>query len=529
MYENFVRTLGAVFDNRRLYGDSHKVAVNSMEQAFEMMVDLLNSTESLVLAVTPDEFSINNSPVELKNVLVQQFVDLLRQHEVSTLTISRGISADEFLQLVALVSKKPAELNGGLEQTLQSDFFEHVVSHKVVYVEVSEDDVVVKKLEMEANRQAAEESIMEYLGVKDGDSAAGADAAELVRDGLNELLSSPAELGEIIVKSAGISLNINMPPDSPLPDKTLRELIARIVESLEKAFQVLKENPAARTQKGKKKLKKSLESLGKDIEVVIGGALQQVESEQISPIHSAIDAMTDELEIDALAAEYLRKRRLIESSEKRLLKYLARQGSAVDDCELKAKLIDGGFSESGWKLLVSASGAGPGISERMTLNNPEFRQLQKKLVELTKIIKTAGSDNLATPEDLESIISQVEEQLEVLIKRTEERIRHIMEDINASELDDTDSRETESSRKLTRRQLLELIAEIVQELYQPLSVVQCVVQSLLVQKNSIGDVQNRELLELADRSAHRMSMLIGEIYTVVGNPTSLTPKQIFAS
>ena len=528
MYEDMVRSLGTIFDNRKLYGAAHKVTIQSLEQSFEMLTSALAAENELLLTVTPDEFNINHKAVETKNSLIAQFADMLRAHELSTLTISKDMSADEFLQFIDLVSQDPKNITaaGGLTEQLQAEAFSHIASRKVVYVEVSDDDIVVKKTELGggSSRADIEETVMEYLGVPTEEKPQPAN--ESVACGMLELMSAPMELGEIIVQSAGVSLNIDIPGSSPLPEDVISTLIERIVQCLERAFEVLKNDPSARSQKGKKELTKSLKTLEKDLESVITQAVTPIEEGDLNPIYSAIDAMTDELEIDALAAEYLRKRRLIESSEKRLLKYMERQQDDIDGSELKNKLIDGGLPEHSWEMLVAASGRADVPAEKpLSLENPEFKQLQDKLVKLTKVFCNMDSDHDTTPEQLQEIIHQVEEQLEKLIERTERRIKHILDSIIADE-NSSEARETESSKKLTRRQLLELIAEIVQELYQPLSVIQCVVQTMLTKKINLDAPEQREFMELANRSAQRMTSLIGELYTVVGTPSSLTPSPV---
>ena len=525
MYENIVRSLGTIFDNRKLYGPDHKVTTNSLEQSFGILTEILNSENELVLNITPDEISINHKNVELKNPLIVHFAELLHSHEISTLTISKDLSADEFLRFCNLLADTP----GNLTNELQSGLFSHIKSHKVTYVELQDDDIVVKKDELDENAQheKIEKDVMDFLGVDGATGAAQTETSrQSVTDGLQVLIGTPKDLGKIIVKSAGSSLSVDIPTINPLPDETVKELIEKIVDSLERAFDLLKNNHPAKTQKGKKELTKALKALEQEIGEVVKDGILDVEQDELEPIYSAIDAMTDELEIDALAAEYLRKRRLIESSEKRLLKYLERRQDDLDSSELKEKLIGGGLSEHNWDMLLVASGQLTNSTEKvLNLESPEFKQLKTKLIKLTQIFCSIDPHQPASPEQLHEIITQVEEQLEKLIEITERRIKHILDNIIADD-SEADSRETESSRKLTRRQLLELIAEIVQELYQPLSVVQCVIQTLLAGEIHLGSKEQRELMDLAARSTQRLNLLIGELYTVVGNPSSMHPVPI---
>lgn len=324
MYENLIRALGTIFDNRKLYGPDHKVTITSLEQAFSILNETLAVDPELTLAVTPDEISINHQAVETKNPLIAHFAELLRSHEVSTLTLSQGISANEFLDFCNLLAETPGELMN----RLQFGEFGHIKSHKVTYVELADDDVVIKKdeLDQDALRAKAEKDVMDFLGVDGSAEMAGQKrASREATDGLQVLIGTPKNLSEIIVKSAGDSMSVDIPTSSPLPDETVKELIERIVDALERAFDVLKNDQPAKTQKGKKDLTKSLRLIEKEIGNSLKETVFPLEQDDLEPIYSAIDAMTDELEIDALAAEYLRKRRLIESSEKRLLKYLERR------------------------------------------------------------------------------------------------------------------------------------------------------------------------------------------------------------
>ena len=147
MYENIVRSLGAVFDNRSLYGAAHKVTIQSLEQAYELLTQTLGTEDSLLLAVNPDEFLINRQVVETRNPLMQRFVDILRAHEISTLTLSKEMTADEFVALVDLVAQDPETLasSGGASTALQEATFSHIESRKVTYVEITDDETVIKK------------------------------------------------------------------------------------------------------------------------------------------------------------------------------------------------------------------------------------------------------------------------------------------------------------------------------------------------------------------------------------------------
>ena len=534
MYENIVRSLGAVFDNRRLYGPSHKVTIQSLEQAYELLSQTLGTEDSLILAVTPDECHINHQLVETRNPLTQRFLDLLRAHELSTLTVTKALTADEFIALVDLISQDAEVLtaSGGVAAALQGGTFPHVESRKVTYVEITEDQTVIKKEELGdgAARGARDEAVMEYLGVFDAqESASALTPNPAVAEGIQELMTCPTEFGELLIQTVGAGLDLDLTAEIPqaTPSATAQLLVDRVVKCLERAFSVLKEDRSARSQKGKKALIKSLETLEKDLEAVIREAIEPLEDESLSPISSAIEAMTDELAIDALASEYLRKRKLIEDSEKRMLRYMARQGERIDDSELKSKLIEGGLPEQTWDVLLLTSGVKSisDTTQRLTEGLPGFQHLQEMLVQLADFFQSIDPNDEDAHARLKTLIEQVEERLEQLVENTRERMALLAGHVAATE-NELVIGESEASRRKSRRELLELIAEIVQELCQPLSVIQCTIEVLLSEQIAAISDTERHILDLASTSTGRLVALIRELLIIVGHPIDLVPKEL---
>jgi len=543
MYEDVVRSLGAVFDNRTLYGAAHQVTIQSLEQAFELLTQTLSTEDTLLLAVNPDDFLINHQAVEMKNPLMQRFVDILRAHEISTLTISKSLTADEFLTLVDTIAKPPEELasSGGMSAALQDPAFTHVQSRKVTYVELTEDETVVKKDEIGdgASRGARDEAVMDYLGVYESDeepaapdtsphaaseSASAPAPAANVAEGLQELMTCPAEFGELLIHSVGASMDLDLAGELPVatPSATSQLLIDRIVKCLERAFAVLKEDRSTRSQKGKKALIKSLQTLEKDLDSVIREAIKPVDDEALAPISSAIESMTDELAVDALAAEYLRKRKLIEDSEKRVLRYMNRHGTEIDDSELKAKLLDGGLPESNWDMLMQTSGVRSATSELMS-GIPGFQHLREMLGQLADCFQSVDPDDPGARERLKRLIGQVEERLEQLVENTRQRMAHLSGKVSESE---PKGAANEAARRQSRGKLLALIAEIVQELCQPLSVIQCALDVICSQDVASLTPERQDILKLAAKSTRRLTILIRELHDIVGPPADLVPREL---
>jgi hypothetical protein len=528
MSDSILRSLGSVFDNRALYGSMHKVTIASLERAFETLTQALTNEATILFTITPDECHLNHHLVDHNVPIIGNFIERLRAHEVSTLTLKQGLSADECIALVELISQDPAETEkeGGVATKLESDTFQHIESRKVTYVELADEEVVTKKGSLPADPAAQAErtaSVMSYLGVNEEDVSA-ADTA--VASEIQTLIETPSELGSLIVQSAGSSLNMGLPSSTPVATEALQPLVDKIVTSLERTFDVLKTSKTARSQKGKKSLSKSLAALESNLCALMQEVITPIDESDLAPISDAIESMTDELAIDALASEYLRKRKLIEASEERLLRYISRQGGAIDDSDLKTKLLDGGLSAWNWETLLLTSGAKDAKGnalESATKDMPEFKRLHDMLAQLAECFSDVNEKSSLSPDDIKTVISQVEERMEKLIANTRKRMEKLASHVSEERADDIIG--GAKPQKHSRRQLLELIAEIVQELCQPLSVIQCSFDVLLTGQIAEVSPAQRELLSMAHRSAKRLDLLIHELVSVVGTPSDLVPKE----
>jgi signal transduction histidine kinase len=114
-----------------------------------------------------------------------------------------------------------------------------------------------------------------------------------------------------------------------------------------------------------------------------------------------------------------------------------------------------------------------------------------------------------------------------IMDRTAGRIRFLTDELQVDEsavaaLEDA-ARAQGQAVRITRRQLLEMLAEIAQELCQPLSVVQCSLD--MVSSRMLGEVSDSqmEMLKLALESVTRLQGLVEGLRTVAGVPQSLTP------
>ena len=80
-----------------------------------------------------------------------------------------------------------------------------------------------------------------------------------------------------------------------------------------------------------------------------------------------------------------------------------------------------------------------------------------------------------------------------------------------------------AGKKMPRKQLMELLAEIAQELCQPLAVINCSVD--MIRGGSLGEVSSTqvEMLCLAAESGSKLQTLIDKLMQISGVPETRSP------
>jgi hypothetical protein len=122
--------------------------------------------------------------------------------------------------------------------------------------------------------------------------------------------------------------------------------------------------PGFNTQKGRAQARKVLLQLETAILELIQGAANAGDASagaecnrDAESVRDVIEEMKDELEIDALAKEYVRRRLALEASEKRILRFIRNKGAgSIGDAGLKERLIGEGLSLEDWRELLVKSG-----------------------------------------------------------------------------------------------------------------------------------------------------------------------------
>lgn len=568
--EQIVRGLGLILSNCTVYGPEHSVTKQSVESCYQQLQPVLAQAD-VSINFSEDDFIVNHVTVEQKNALIKHLAQHLEAREIGNFTIKQAITGEQFAAFMEVLSAQPAELeqlgqfSGAIAAVGLSDV---IVTRKVIYREVNEDEVVVGKEDLsrleesavagEGSQGAKAETVVAFLR---GDVVAGdEDAAKNVRD----LGADADQLAELIMHSAQVrESEVNLEQGESLGDL--------VVGCLARAYQALTDDPSFNTKKTKKQIHKTLLLLEHDLLERLHALGEQVTEKDETAVKEALESMEDDLQIDALTQEFVKKRNAADTSEKRILRYIKSKGAEkIEESDLKTRLVEGGMDADEWhELLVKSGvvdddkpsggslfgigggggfdggggGAGGGDGglgalgdlakllekiESDTGKQPADAAAAEAGAETETGQEHAADDTagvravmLRVPEDVfEEDLHSVHDEINKIILRTEKRIEKLVEEVGGGDKEEAEQDDDKPPR-ISRKRLFEILAEIGQELCQPLAVINCSID--MIKGGNLGEVNKlqADMLEMALDSGAKMKQLVDKIITIAGVPDDL--------
>ncbi len=537
-FEELARALGQVFNNGFLYGADHGVTKKAMEDCYNILIRLFDYQSELLFNVTEEGLLVNGAVVEQKNPLVRTFISHLAKLEIKSFGLEKGMPRDKFDKLIEIMNTKPDILkqSGGFTSVVAGHGLQGVRVSKVSYVQIAEDELVVSKKDLAAAAAAAGAGSENRSGTIDGVFAflKGEKAEEDATAGesVRELASHPKELADAVLQSARARKDAAGTGITQGGGESVSDFV---VENIKKVYNSLMKDPAAKTQKGKKEIEKELELLEERILTKLHEATGEADESGASKVTEAVEGMLDELRIEALAAEYMKKRKAIEVSEKRILRFIKVKGlDKIEETELQDKLVAGGLSSEEWTSLLSKTGVGT-TEDASTIVGQNIDSmvmlghLSNLLTEMESAVKqgvgtAAARDEKHDNKNISGVLKEVSSELGTIVATTEQKIDNLVKDLRAdAEAEASGGADGGNKARMPRRKLMEVLAEIGQELCQPLAVINCTLG--LVVSESIGEVtaDQREMLNLAISSEEKLKLLADRLMELSGVPTTLSP------
>lgn len=512
----FIRSLGQVVANAHLYSIRHPVTVDAIERSYESFTKVMADRDTIGIAMANDQLLVEGQVVDLRSSQASTFADKLRALELGGFTMEKTITPDEFVRLVSLLAEPASAIrNSDVVQQMSGSGFEHVKARAIRYAQVSDGEEVVTGKEAEVGRKFSGPMVEQIMAFLKGDVSSGEpNALKSVEGAAN----NAEMLADMIMKSAVIR--------EQTPDLGHGESLGGlIVGCLRRTFNALNEDPVTRTQKGKKTLTKTLVLLEKDILEKLREMAGE-DSDAAEEVVEAVREMQDEVAMDSLAEQYAKKMDAAKDSEKRILRYLKRKGvDAATESGLKDRLLQNGLTGDNWRELVVKSGAlagtGGGSGEG---GGDTGRMLATLLTQLSELVeaKTGANDN-----QIATTISKLGSEIDKTVAKTEQRIKALSDEARRMEAEEGAPAigEEAGPGKMSRHEIIRSLAEIGQELCQPLAVINCSVG--ILSTNRLGELTEpqRQTLQLAVENGNRLSLLVDKLIKISGLPTDLNPDQ----
>jgi hypothetical protein len=503
-----VRAMGLVFSNSYLYGPRHGVTIQAMDQAFTTISSVFEQTSEVTISLSEDGgLAVNNETTETKNPLSRMFVSRMTDLQLTTFSLKKGLSVDEFIKLIEVMNTKGDAIKaaGGFMAVLAANGIQSAQSKTITYMAVADDQAVVEKDKLKAGSGEMADRIMAFL--KGDVDSSDPETARALTDAAGD----PNKLADLIMNAAEVRRDKAGPEAGETKE-------APVVECLRKTFELLQEDPSSKTQKGKKAAQKTLTLLEKDLTERLRAEGQEGAAQALS---AAVEEMQDELEIDSLAGEYMKKREAIDSNEKRILRFIKSKGlDKIEFSDLKDRLLAGGLSSGGWRELLLKSGAMStgGVSDKHLQTIGRLAMLVDKMHQTVH-----GDDKESATDAVQQILQEVRSEVESLVNQTEKKMQSIVSDVQADQADDKDGNKPDREKRMPRKKLFELLAEIGQEICQPLSVINASVDMINGgMAGAVTDLQ-KEMLGLVAESAVRLNSIASKLVEIAGVPETRVP------
>ena len=527
-----VRWLAFVLANGRVYGLAHKITQQSILDAAQALALFHRRHGDFELAVVDDDFQVEGVSVGPPIASTIALARCLAGLNAPCLCFQEGISAEDlnaFARMLFLKEEQVLQANG-LAGLLSASGLTRIRAVGFSYQRVTEHETVVEEDETPATGLSAASVAAIRRFLDSGAAAASPVDAESLRQ---------VDLGDD--KTVGELARLVAPPETPVP-LSPEALAQQTIERLQRMSDDLLEAPSNQTVKGRRNLRKLITSVEADVTERLqhlGADIQAVEM-----LASRVKELIEGLAVDGLVAQYMKLRGELAAKEGKLKRHLRRAGQrGGSEKEIKSRLVSMGLPASiledlaasaaggtpdggadgagtGTRSGGAADGAGTGTGSTASGGQvpaaPEAPAPETPLTDLLRQLQSTAPGDGALPRLVDNILSEMNKTLQQTALRAEaqmETLKRIVM-IPAGRPDNAD---------LSRRQLLILMAELGQELRQPLTVVTGAIDMLLGRFFGPISDEQKPILGMASESNRRLDELISRMIRIAGMPTSLTP------
>jgi hypothetical protein len=490
------------------YGSHHPAFIQAAEATALAMEHLFKDRKKINIGAFNGVMTLDGTTVHATGTLLKSLERRLVRLRITGLRIARGISEDELQKLAELLATNEAD---EFVQNMSESNLSHISSEDTRFQAVHEGQAVADKGDINGTGDPGililEEDTPGTEGNGEGDASVHVEQIVAflqgdldVEDGtvgeeLEELASDPAKLGQMIMESVSIRQTA-----SELSGESLSDVI---LGCLRRTYDGLRKQPAFQSSDGIANLQKSLLLLEENVLEKMRHIAGESDPEMDRQIVQAIREMDENLSVEHAATEYMEHREALEDSKQKLQEYVRSKGA-----DTAADLISNiDLPQAEWRRIVVDSREATSAPVEEGLNNLAmvFEKLER-LIKADEIDKSGVQDLLGQATDnLDDTLDSTKEKLELLSQQISE--------------EDTGTIGGQG-RDMNRKELLSSIAEIAQELIQPLTAIKASLEMML--GGYVGEINLEQItmLDVANNSCAHLTYLMKELVEIVGCPTN---------
>ncbi len=515
---NALNALGRSVNIISTYGNHHPAFLQAISAALVSIQTLFITRKKINLGAFNGVMTIDGSPINASGILLRSLERHLIRLRITGLRIAQGISKEELTKLIELLANNESE---DFSIEINQAGLSHITTETTHYQAVHENQTIANKSDLigaGGNGILVLEDDLSGSGSSDGSDSNGSGSEgssvhveqivaflqgdldiddDHVSEELTELASDPAKLGQIIMESVAIRQQA-----SELNGESLSDVI---LGCLRRTYDGLRKQPAFKTTEGVADLKKALLLLEENILEKMRNIAGDSDPEIDRQIVQAIREMDENLGFELAANQYVEHREALKETEQQLKNYVR-----INGLDVAEELISNTeLPRSDWHRIVvdnrtsDHKDSPPPIAAGLNTLATVFEKLDR-------LMKTEAPDGSQVKEllgqacnDLDGSTDSTKEKLELLSKQ----------------LEDTGTIGGQG-KEMSRKELLSSIAEISQELMQPLTAISASLEMIL--GGYVGEVnlEQRNMLDIAKNSGTHLTFLMKELIKIVGCPAN---------
>ena len=503
--------LGRSINIATTYGSEHPVVEQAIEATHAAMEKLFTDRKKIILGTINGVMTIDRTPVVAGGTLLKSLERRLVRLGVTGLRIARGISSNELTQLVKLLaSNETKDFAKGIDQASLSN----ISTDNTRYEAVHEGETVANKGDLAgaggSNGVLVLDDGMDHGGGNGGGEGASTVHVEQIvaflkgdiesdehgiREELADLASDPDRLGQMIMESVAIRQQA-----SALSGESLSDVV---LGCLRRTYNGLRKQPAFQTSEGTADLQKALLLLEESVLDKLRGISDEPNEELDRQIVQAIREMDENLGFELAAHEYVEHRDAIEQNKEQMKAFLKMRGPEAAE----EMLQDSEFPRTEWRKIVvesdtSANRANPPVAAGLNTLANVFEKLEN-------LMKAEDTDD----NRVKDLLGQANENIDDTASSTQEKLDSLSRQLDTGTIGG-------EAGSMTRKELLSSIAEVTQELMQPLTAINASLEMML--SGYVGQVsaEQKNMLTLACNSGEHLTYLMKELIAIVGCPTN---------